>query len=62
MLAGAFMPDYYGSLATHFLNVWVEFEMTEEHYETNGFKLKYQDVNHLVCFLNVSVLIFILQN
>jgi len=51
-LAGAFMPDYYSSLATHFLNVWVEFETSKEHYENNKLGLKYEDVHHSVCFTN----------
>lgn len=48
MLAGAFMPDYYGSLATHFLNIWVEFETFNENSNAQKLGLKYEDVHHMV--------------
>lgn len=51
MLAGAFMPDYYGSLATHFLNIWVEFDTVDEFNDTKTLGLKYDDMNHRVSFI-----------
>jgi len=50
-LAGAFMPDYYSSLATHFLNVWVEFETSTDRYGTNQLGLKHEDIRRSVCFI-----------
>lgn len=53
-LAGAFMPDYYSALATHFLNIWVEFETTGPYNAPKKLgstsKSKYEDVYRRVCF------------
>lgn len=49
MLDGAFMPDYYSSLATYYLNVWVEFETFEE-FNMQQLPLKSENLRHTVCF------------
>jgi hypothetical protein len=41
MLAGAFMPDYYSSLATHFFNIWVEFEPSSRYNMSDSFRLEH---------------------
>lgn len=55
ILAGAFMPDYYSSLATHFMNIWVEFESTGRYNGTQklGFKSESnpKDTRLRVCFI-----------
>lgn len=50
MLDGAFMPDYYSSLATYYLNVWVEFETAEEYNTSKQLILKSENLCHTVCF------------
>lgn len=45
MLAGAFMPDYYSSLATHFFNIWVEFEPSSRYNMSTNVGLEYNN-NH----------------
>lgn len=50
MLDGAFMPDYYSSLATYYLNVWVEFETAEEYDTAKESMLKSENFCHTVCF------------
>ncbi|VVC40695.1 Hypothetical protein CINCED_3A022746 [Cinara cedri] len=47
MLDGAFMPDYYSALATHYLNVWVEFETSEENNNSKKLEvLKPENLQH----------------
>lgn len=48
MLAGAFVPEYYSYLATHFLNIWVEFETLEEYMGAKRV-FKDEDLRHRVC-------------
>lgn len=59
ILAGAFMPDYYSSLATHFMNIWVEFESTGRYNGTQklGFKSESnpKDTNLKVCSIYSTV-------
>ncbi|XP_016656534.1 P protein isoform X3 [Acyrthosiphon pisum] len=45
ILAGAFMPDYYSTLATHFFNIWIEFDPTEEYDVPSKSGLKYDDMH-----------------
>lgn len=53
ILDGSFMPDYYSSLASHFLNIWVEFETYEEYNSTNKLDLIYENTHdHWVCYIN----------
>lgn len=54
ILDGAFMPDYYSPLASHFLNIWVEFEIFDENNSTNKLELKYEDLNRWVCFIIIN--------
>lgn len=54
MLDGAFMPDYYSSLATHFLNIWVEFETIEEYNKIKQLGLKYEDIHHKVYYIKLQ--------
>lgn len=49
MLAGAFVPEYYSYLATHFLNIWVEFETFQEYIDAKNLGLKNEDIRHRVC-------------
>ncbi|XP_050545556.1 P protein isoform X2 [Daktulosphaira vitifoliae] len=44
VLAGAFVPQYYRYLATHFLNIWVEFETDEEYLEAKKLGLKDDEI------------------
>jgi len=44
-LAGAFMPDYYSTLATHFFNIWIEFEPIEEYDTPSNLGLKLEDIH-----------------
>lgn len=51
ILDGAFMPDYYSPLASHFLNIWVEFEIFGDNNNTDNLESKYKDLHHWVCFI-----------
>lgn len=51
ILAGAFMPDYYSTLATHFFNIWIEFDPAEEYDMPSKLGLKYENMNQRVCFI-----------
>lgn len=59
-LAGAFMPDYYSSLATHFLNIWVEYETTGPYNALQKLgstsKSKFEDLHRRVCFLIILII------
>jgi hypothetical protein len=45
ILAGAFMPDYYSTLATHFFNIWIEFEPIVEYDMPSNLGLKLEDIH-----------------
>lgn len=46
VLAGAFMPEYYSSLATHFFNIWVEFEPADRYNASTILGLKDNNEQH----------------
>ncbi|XP_050055665.1 P protein-like isoform X2 [Aphis gossypii] len=45
ILAGAFLPDYYSTLATHFFNIWIEFEPAEDYDMPSKLGLKLEDIH-----------------
>jgi len=51
ILAGAFMPDYYSTLATNFFNIWIEFDPFDEYDMPSKLGLKYEDMHQRVCFI-----------
>jgi len=55
ILAGAFMPDYYSILATHFFNIWIEFDPAEEYDMSSKLGLKHDDMHQRVCFILVII-------
>ncbi|XP_050433638.1 P protein-like isoform X2 [Adelges cooleyi] len=44
VLAGAFVPQYYRYLATHFFNIWVEFETDEDYMNAKRLGLKDEEI------------------
>lgn len=56
ILGGAFMPVYYSTLATHFFNIWIEFEPNEEYDMPSKLGLKYEDTHKKVCFIIIKLL------
>jgi len=55
ILAGAFMPDYYSILASHFFSIWIEFEPTEEYDIPSKLGLKYDGGNQKVCLILIII-------
>lgn len=46
------MPDYYSSLASHYLNIWVDFESYEQNNLTNMSKSEsVNNMHHKVCLI-----------
>jgi len=58
ILAGAFLPDYYSTLATHFFNIWIEFEPAEDYDMPSKLGLKLEDIHQSrVCFIIIIITI-----
>lgn len=57
ILAGAFMPDYYSTLATHYFNIWIEFDPTEEYDMQPKLGLKNEDMHQRVCFIIIIIIL-----
>jgi len=55
VLAGAFMPDYYSTLATHFFNIWIEFDPAEEYDMSSKLGFKYENMGQRVCFIIIII-------
>lgn len=56
------MPDYYSSLASHYLNIWVDFESYEQPNVTSLSKSEFVDsMRHRVCLIIIRYLLIIIN-